>query len=78
MREDTRFVNLIQQIATSVGYNNPHALARDARITYRIVRRLYNEPYIKPTTPIGTLDALAVTLGVTVDDLYKRELIPQE
>lgn len=75
MREDIKLLNLIREIAIGAGFDNPHALARQSGITYRIVKRLYDAPYVKPTTSIGTLDTLALTLGVKVDDLYKREFI---
>jgi hypothetical protein len=78
MREDVLFVNLVKQIANVAGFDNPHALAIDSGVTYRIVRRLYNAEYIKPTTPIGTLYKISRSLGVTVDDLFRPEPTPKE
>jgi hypothetical protein len=52
---------------------NPHWLARETGLTYRIVLNLYNSETIPYTTQMGTLLAIAQVLGVTVDDLYTIE-----
>lgn len=52
---------------------NPHWLAREAGLTYRIVLNLYNSETIPYTTPMRTLLAIADVLKVKVDDLYTLE-----
>lgn len=51
---------------------NPHWLAREAGLTYRIVLRLYNSETIPVTTPISTLLLIASVLGVDERELYER------
>lgn len=69
MKEGVVFVNRIKEIVDSME-RNPHWLSKKAHVTYRIVRNLYNQEAIPPSTSIGTLWAIAQALGVKVDDLY--------
>jgi hypothetical protein len=53
---------------------NPHAVSKEAGLTYRIVLELYHAPQIKLSTPIGTLIKIASALDVEPHDLYTVKL----
>lgn len=72
MKEGIVFVNKIKQLVDKLE-RNPHWLSKKANVTYRIVRNLYNEATIPPSTSIGTLFSIAQALGVAVDELYIAE-----
>jgi DNA-binding Xre family transcriptional regulator len=65
--------NKIKQLADAQK-KNPHILSLETGLTYRVVLNLYKTEEIKPTTPIGTLERIALALGVKVSDLYQREV----
>lgn len=79
--KEIRLVNHIQELLLGMDIpernRNPHWLAREAGLTYRIVLNLYNAETIPYTTSMGTLLSIAEVLGVKVDDLYTVEEVDQ-
>jgi DNA-binding Xre family transcriptional regulator len=60
----------VKELAEARGYNIS-SLSRHADISIRNIRRMWRNPYTVTTTE--TLEKLARTLGVTMNDLVELE-----
>lgn len=63
----------VKQVAEAKGFKTPGALARESRVSYATIHRLWNEPDKDENLTVGVLYRLAQTLGVNVDELVEGE-----
>lgn len=66
----------VRQVAEAKGFKTPGALARESRVSYATVYRLWNEPDKDENLTVGVLYRLAGTLGVSISELVDKESGP--
>jgi transcriptional regulator with XRE-family HTH domain len=64
----------VREVAESKGFRSAGALARQSRVSYATVHRLWNEPdKSEENLTLGVLFRLAQTLGVSISELVESE-----
>lgn len=64
----------VREVAESKGFNTPGRLARESRVSYATVHRLWNEPgKSEEGLTLGVIFRLAQALGVSISELVETD-----
>lgn len=65
----------VREVAEAKGYKTPGRLARESRVSYATIHRLWNEPdKSEEGLTLGVIFRLAQTLGVSISELVETDL----
>lgn len=67
----------VREVAEGKGFKTPGRLARESKVSYATVHRIWNEPEkAEDGVTLGVLRRIAQALGVNISDLVEEESGP--